>query len=393
VEGKLGNLQRKTCEPIAREAGVKRAGVQLFVGNGKWDDEAVMAEVRTHVAEVFADPEAVLVLDSSGFPKKGTESCGVRRQWCGRLGKLENCQVGVFLSCVSNGCVAPLGRRLYLPREWASNSAWRLKCRVPRHVRFRHKWQIALSLLKEGSAVPHGWIVGDDEFGRVSRFRSDLDKRGETYVLDVPCNTLVRVLDLTRSPGGRRKRKGRGRSKRARKPPFERVEEWAARQPESRWQRFNLRPAEKCPLVVKAMNALVQTRDGKRVGGYERLVVIRTVEENPRTHYCLSNAATAELQDVVAARMERHRIEEMFELGNEEIGLDHYEVRSWVGWHHHMTLSLLAMWFLVLEKRRAEKKDAGHHGAAGTRDPEPTATASPLDIQGDRSQDHVRPAA
>ena len=132
IQGRLSHLERKTCEPIARQAGVQRKPVQQFVGAGKWDDEAVMSELRLDVAEAFHDPAATLVLDGSGFPKKGTESCGVQRQWCGRLGKVDNCQVGVFLACVSQGRVGPLGRRLYLPQQWAESSARRRKCHVPR---------------------------------------------------------------------------------------------------------------------------------------------------------------------------------------------------------------------------------------------------------------------
>src|SRR5262245_26598862 len=119
LQGKLSNLQRKTSEPIAYQAGRHRKPVQHFVGAGRWDDEAVMAELRRHVAQEGADPDAVLVLDPSGFPKSGADSCGVARQWCGRLGKIDNCQVGVFLSYVTAQGYAPLDRQLYLPRAWA----------------------------------------------------------------------------------------------------------------------------------------------------------------------------------------------------------------------------------------------------------------------------------
>src|SRR6202166_310494 len=121
VQGKLSNLQRKTSEPIAYRAGRERKPVQHFVGAGLWDDEAVMAELRQHVAEELSDPDAVMVLDPSGFPKKGTDSGGVARQWCGRLGKVENCQVGVFLAYATDQGYAPLDRQLYLPREWAED--------------------------------------------------------------------------------------------------------------------------------------------------------------------------------------------------------------------------------------------------------------------------------
>src|SRR5947209_15000051 len=140
IRGLLSGLQRKTCEPIAVEAGVHRKPIQTFVGAGKWDDEAVMAELRGHVREVRADPQAILILDPSGFPKSGTESCGVARQWCGRLGKQDNCQLGVFLVYAAPGGSAPLDRRLDLPKDWAEDPARRDKTHVPGDVEFREPW-------------------------------------------------------------------------------------------------------------------------------------------------------------------------------------------------------------------------------------------------------------
>jgi SRSO17 transposase len=136
IRGLLSGLERKTCEPIAIQARLPRKPIQFFVGSGKWDDESVMSELRAHVREEGADPDGIVIIDPSAFPKKGTESCGVARQWCGRLGKLENCQVGVFLAYASSKGYAPLDRRLYLPREWAESTARRLKCHVPPEVTF-----------------------------------------------------------------------------------------------------------------------------------------------------------------------------------------------------------------------------------------------------------------
>src|SRR5436305_8340422 len=199
IRGLLSGLERKTCEPIASEAGLPRKPIQFLVGSGKWDDEAVMAELRTHVREQLAEPDGVVVIDPSAFPKKGTESCGVARQWCGRLGKVDNCQVGVFLAYAATTGYAPLDRRLYLPEDWADNLVRRQKCHVPPEVEFQEKWPIALDLLDRSlPGLSHGWITGDDEFGRPSAFRAALRDRRERYVLDVPCNTesgyFVRLL-------------------------------------------------------------------------------------------------------------------------------------------------------------------------------------------------------
>jgi SRSO17 transposase len=389
IQGQLSHLERKTSEPIARQAGVQRKPVQVFVGAGKWDDEAVMGELRTDVAEAFHDPAATLVLDGSGFPKKGTQSCGVQRQWCGRLGKVDNCQVGVFLACVSQGRVGPLGRRLYLPREWAESPARRRKCHVPRGVRFAEKWQLGLKLIEQARQVPHGWIVADDEFGRVSQLRTKLRGRRQRYVMDVPCNTLVRVRE-DGSPSVKRGKRGKAKRGRPRQPRWVRVDAWTEQQRASRWQQIEVRAGEKGPLVVEVLHAPVETK-GK---SQERLTVIRTVESQPKTHYTLSNAAASvPVEEIVWAHDDRHRIEEMFALGNGEVGLDHYEVRSWVGWHHHMTLSLLALWFLVQERQRVGEKNTGDPGPSSAGDIQSIAAAASAHGGKDCSNHHRRPAA
>jgi SRSO17 transposase len=354
LRGKLSDLPRKTAEPLAYLADRERKPVQHFVGAGKWDDEAVMAELRAHVAEARGDPDAVLVLDGSGFPKKGVDSCGVARQWCGRLGKVDNCQLGVFLAYVTARGYAPLDRRLYLPRDWAEDAARRTKCHVPAPVEFREAWRIGLELLDRSAAdVPFAWVAGDDEYGRASAFRAELRRRRYTYVLDVPANTQVRDLDEAAAAGARR-------------PPWRSAEAWARAQPSGRWRRVALGDGSKGPRVVKVLTGRVQTRDDDgRPGTVERVVVIRTVDREPQTWYALSNAAaTMAAAKLAEVHGRRHGIEALFGAGKGEVGLGQYEVRSWVGWHHHMTLSLLALWFVILERGRAGEKNPGPDGAA-----------------------------
>src|SRR5437763_7782532 len=147
LQGKLSNLQRKTSEPIAVQAGRHRKPLQHFVGAGRWDDEGVMTELRRHVATELADAEAVFVLDPSAFPKSGVDSCGVARQWCGRLGKVENCQLGVFLAYVSARGQALVDRRLYLPQDWADDAALREQAHVPEGGTFQESWRSGVGLL------------------------------------------------------------------------------------------------------------------------------------------------------------------------------------------------------------------------------------------------------
>jgi SRSO17 transposase len=359
LQGKLSGLQRKTTEPIATQAGLKRRNLQLFVGDGGWLDDPVRGELRRHVGEELADPEAAFVLDGSGFPKKGEASCGVARQWCGRLGKVDNCQQGYFLAYAARRGCALLDARLYLPADWAADPARRHKTHVPDDVVFQEGWRIALGLLDRARAeLPGRWVTGDDEFGRASELRGLLRLRGLLYVLDVPANTLVRDPAQRRPP---RREGGKGLL-----APFERVEAWVARQPAGRWRTVRVRDAAKGPLSVKVLLATVQAKEeGGRVGPRERLVVLKGCEAEPETWYALSNARGARRGELARVHGARHRIEERLEEGKQEVGLSHYEVRSWVGWQHHMTLSLLALWFVQTERLRLGGKNAGADGVAG----------------------------
>ena len=364
VRGLLSGLQRKSVEPIAAQAGVPRKDLQYFVGCGGWDDDKVMAEVRQHVREELADDDGVIVLDPSAFPKRGDHSCGVARQWCGRMGKKENCQIGVFLAYTSAKGHAPLDRRLYLPQDWIDDPVRRKECHVPEDLTYRKTWEIARDLLgRSGVDVPHKWVVGDDEFGRASEFRAALRGDGERYVLDVPCNTNVRDLDGRRPP---RKKAHKGAK---RKVPFVRVDTWARKLPADCWTQLTIRDGAKGPLEVEAVTARVCARRSRRIGPEERLLVIRTLGPKPDWTYCMSNAAPDEpLAELVRARSCRHRVEEVFEQAKGEVGLAHYEVRSWVGWHHHVTLAFLALWFLVIERMRMGGKNPGGDGGADAGD-------------------------
>ena len=276
VRGWLSGLARTSVEPIAAQAGIPRQNLEFFVGCGIWDDEKVMAELRRQVREALAEDEGVIVIDPSGFPKKGSHSCGVARQWCGRLGKQENCQIGVFLAYISSKGHAPLDRRLYLPKDWGDDPRRRQECHVPADLTYRKTWEIALDLLRRsGPDLPHKWVVGDDEFGRASEFRAARRGDHQWYVLDVPCNTSVRDLDARRPP---RKKGHKGRT---RAVPFVRVDTWARKLPADRWNRLTIRAGDKGPLEVEAVLGRVCTKRKRRIGPAERLLVRRPLGPQP----------------------------------------------------------------------------------------------------------------
>ena len=387
LQGKLTGLQRKTTEPIAHQAGLKRRPLQLFVGAGQWNDRAVLDELQDHVAQELNDDEGVFILDPSTFPKKGEASCGVARQWCGRLGKVDNCQAGVFVAYAAARGFALVDARLYLPEDWTLDARRRLATYVPEAVVFQEKWRIALDLLDGARRRLRGrWVVGDDELGRCAELRAALRLRKLKYVLDVPCNTHVREVSERRPPA-----KAGGQP---RLPAFERVDQWVQRQPKGRWRSVTLRDGEKGPLRVRVLLAVVQTRDEDGcVGARERLVVLRSEGNKPQTWYCLSNDRHG--HRVVLARVHgtRHRIEEVLEHGKGEVGLGHYEVRSWTGWHHHMTLSLLALWFLQLERLRLGKKNTGGDSAASASDLHGAVADATAEPGTDRGSDQPHAAA
>lgn len=342
IEGLLSGLGRKTIEPIATAHDQERRPLQQFVGAGAFDDDLLLRELRTHVAEVIGDRAGVFVVDPTCFEKKGTESVGVKRQWNGRTGKTDNCQKGVLLGYAAPRGMAVVDRRLYLPKEWARDEGQRTKCHVPKNVKFRKSWEIALDLLDEAKGIPHAWIVGDDEFGRPAVFRKRLRKRNERYALDVPSNTLVRpIRPSAHAPAD---------ALRPRRPDRMGADEWARTRPEGAWVRVLVRDGTKGPHFVLATSAEVHAKFNGAWGDRERLVVTKTISRIPEYNYILSSAGPeVPIGTIVCARGIRHSIEQLIGRAKGEAGLAHYEVRSWIGWHHHMTLSLMASWFLTLE--------------------------------------------
>jgi SRSO17 transposase len=362
VQGLLSELGSKDVESIAYLHDRQRQGLQKFIGQADWDHQPLLTELVRQVGTALGHDDAVLVFDPSAFPKQGKESVGVQRQWCGRLGKIDNCQVGIYLGYVSRSEHALVDVRLYLPKEWARRKRRRQKAGVPADVRFHTRHQLALEMLDErGPLLPHAWISGDDELGRCSRFRQQLRSRNERYLLAVPCNTSVRDLTATAPPsagGGRRRR-----------VPFTSVQQWCAALAESAWQTVEVRDGEKGPLVVQVAWTWVQARTEGRVSEMAEWLVVfreRQGDGSYKHDYLLSNAPLlTEVSEFARVFKAQHRIEECLKRAKGEAGLGDYQVRTWSGWHHHQTLSLLATWFLTQETRRGKNADAGVDGAAG----------------------------
>lgn len=367
VQGLLSDLERKNVESIAYRFGQERLPLQWFVGYSEWDDRPLRQELVRQVGAELGDPQGVLVFDPSAFPKSGKESVGVARQWCGRLGKVENCQVGVYLGYVSRHEHALVDLRLYLPKEWTQDKARCRKAGIPKD-RWKHRTrqQLCLQMLAEhGKALPHSWITGDDELGRPYNFRRDLHALNEQYLLAVPSNILIRDLEASEPPYA-----GHGRPPQR---PWQRVDRWTAALPAEAWTQLDVRDGEKGPLLVEIVKRRVVGHAPKsKVGHPEVLVVIRYRDRDQervvKTDYCLSNApAQTPLAELARVAKAEHRIEECIQRSKSEAGLADYEVRNWNGWHHHQILSLIATRFLLTETRQGKKIDPGPYASAGPR--------------------------
>jgi SRSO17 transposase len=365
LAGLVSVIERKNVESIAYLHDQGRRQLQKFMGESPWDHRPLIQELARQVGQDIGSPDGVLVFDPSAFAKKGSESVGVQRQWCGRLGKVENCQVGVYLAYASPREHALVDVRLFLPEEWARDKQRRRKCGVPKAVKFRTRHDLALEMLDEHRAtLPHRWIAGDDEMGRCTRFRRELRARGEHYLLAIPSNTRVRDLNVPPPPPTR----GRWR----RKAPFQKVSDWADALPASAWQEFTVRDAEKGPIRVKAVQTRVQiASDRRRIELEEILVATRERQADgtyKHDYYFGFAPPETSLKEFVGVAKTEHRVEECLQRAKGEAGLADYEIRNWLGWHHHQALALIATWFLTKENQRGKKAHAGIDGTPTSHD-------------------------
>ena len=342
---------------------------QHFLGQAPWPYLPLRGELARWVDEDFGDDDGILIVDESGFAKCGDKSVGVARQYCGATGKIDNCQVGVSLAYASRHGHTLLDTRLYLPQEeWADNLPRRRQAGVPDEVVFRTKPELAAELiLGTGRILRHRWVTFDEGYGKDPVFLRRLEEAGETYLGEVPKSVrawLERPVVEEPGPGG----KGRPRRKprvRADQPASQTVEEIAATLPAGAWQRLTFREGSKGVQQAEFARVRVVVERDDLPGPELWLVVERSLDQEPKIKYYLSNAAPGTpLLKLVQVGHTRWPVEDCFLQGKQEVGLDAYEVRGWLGWHHHMTLVMLALWFLKLETQRLGEKSGGRDHAA-----------------------------
>jgi SRSO17 transposase len=361
--------ERKSIEPIALLVGHGDvSGLQKFVGAAPWQDDDVMAEAQSLFVDELAPSAAgsavgvVGVIDESAFAKKGTHSAGVGRQHNGRLGKEDNCQVGVFLVGVTPAGSALLDHQLFLPESWCEPTrqgrARRARAHIPEGLPFRTKPRIAAELVRAVAVlgqVELDWVVADEEYGRAGHFLDELEALGQRYVVEVPVTTAVWTADpasCVPAPSGR----GRRPTAPAR-DAVRRVAAVAAELPDSAWQALQVREGASGPLVFEFAAVRVWSMRHRKPGPPAWLLIRRSLEEQPEYKYYISNAeAETPLATLALVACTRHRVEDFFEDGKSYLGMAQYETRSWVGWHHHMTLVGLAYLFVTLTRLRLKKK-------------------------------------
>jgi SRSO17 transposase len=332
----------------------------------------VLGELRRQVAREWGDPDAVLIVDETGFPKKGTKSVGVKRQYSGTLGRVENCQVGVFLGYHAANGHTLVDRRLFVPEEWADDRPRREAAGVPEGVIFRTKPGLALAMVADAAAsgLPLRWVAGDSVYGGSPSFCQGVRALGKWYVLDSSADARVWTTEPAVIPPGRKPKRGRATTtpKVTTKPV--RVDQVVAGLGPGAWRRVTVAPGGQGPLVYEYAEVEVWFSEGGQPSGPERLLVRRSLGQEPEVKYHRTNAPPAEaLARVAGVRSKRWAIEQDFQSGKGECGLGEYETRGRVGWHHHTALSVLALWFLARQRDRSGGKKSGPDGARGAGGP------------------------
>lgn len=334
LRGLIANVPRKSAEPLAELFDKERKTFQRFVGTNAWPDQMVRHTMQRDIADTLGHPDGVLVFDPSAFPKQGKCSVGVARQWCGTRGKIENCQVGCFLSYASPRGSSLIDGTLYLPKEWASKKSLREMARIPANIGFAKKWEIADHMLEEfAPKFPHSRILADAEYGRCGELRDRLSGRQEAYLMDIPNNLEIRVYNgpfLIPAPTT--------------------PEAWAERALGRVWKRFNIRDTTRGALLLEGIMIKVATIRDDGSLRKEILVVKRDLATGELKYALANDLGKVSLRRLLQDWSRRHTIEECFQRAKSDLGMDHYEVRSWVGWHHHITMALLALWFLERER-------------------------------------------
>jgi SRSO17 transposase len=336
LRGLLGQVQRKNGWQLAEHAGEATPdGMQRLLASARWDPDQLRDDLRAFVVEHLGDPGAVLVVDETGFIKKGTTSVGVQRQYTGTSGKVDNCQLGVFLAYAAPTGHAFIDRALYLPRSWTDDPGRRQAAGVPTEVGFATKAQLARELLERAldAGVPAAWVSADEVYGQDPSLRGWLQDRRQPYVLAVRRSERLEAGGVT-------------------------AEQLLGRVPAERWLRLSAGDGAKGRRLYDWTRIPLAATSPAELSRW--LLVRRSLRDpDELAFYACFGPAKTSLARLVEVAGTRWSIEVGFQTAKGEVGLDHYEVRRWPGWHRHITLALLAHAFLVVVRAEATDGQGG----------------------------------
>jgi SRSO17 transposase len=344
VRGQLGPLGAKSVEPIALDAGVPPRTLQQFLSRRHWDEGKVRRRYQFVLQRDHGGENAVCLVDGTSFPKKGDKTVGVKRQYCGTLGKIENCTVSVHLGYFRDGFHAPLDADVYIPQEWMDDPARRVEAGVPKDLEFRTKPQIATDILRRSieAGVQLQWLTADEEYGRSAAFRQEVADTGLGYVVEVPSSmkgwtvrpeTGARGLPL---PGERELREVSALWKRG----------------GPSWEMYRVKDTEKGPVVWAVRQTIFYPNDEGRPGAALRLLVAGNMETGELKYFYSNAPMEIALSKVVCVAFSRSHIEQLFEEGKQAVGLDAFEVRTYRSVQRHLVLSMLSVYFLSEQTTR-----------------------------------------
>lgn len=374
MAGQFADLERKSIEPIAlalKDGNVR--ALQRFVSDAPWDDDKIIAKHRSLVNDDLGSPDGALIFDESGFVKKGQESVGVARQYCGTIGKVDNCQVGVFAGYVSEYGYALVDKRLFIPEKWFGDDYLerRKKCALPTDTAFHTKPELAaemLNAISQEGVLPFKYVLADSLYGVSPEFIAAVEALpGKTYFVSVPKDTLCwlkRPMTITKEYRWR----GERRTKRVLVDPNGKplaVEDIATNMNDYFWYRRKVSEGTKGPVVYEFTRRRVILSAAGLPKKTVWLLIRRTLGDDPQYSYFISNApASTRLKTLVWLSGLRWAIEQCFQETKTELGMDHYEVRKFPGWHHHIMTCMLAHFFLWHLKIRMGKKSTVHYCVA-----------------------------
>lgn len=349
VRSLMAPLERKNGWTISEATGARSPdSVQWLLTGADWDPDVLRDDLRAWVADELGDPDGVLVVDDTGFLKKGEKSAGVQRQYSGTAGRIENCQIGVFLAYATPAGRTLLDRELYLPRSWTDDPQRCIEAGVGGEVEFATKPELAETMLGRAldAGVPASWVTGDEAYGQVSALRRALLERGMSYVLAVPSNQ--RVLPATGGEG--------------------RIDAAVAALDSRCWTTITVGAGAKGPRTYQWARARVRPLPAGRGEPEHWLLARRSLTDPTDLAYYLAAApARTPLRELARIAGVRWAIEETFQTAKNEVGLDHYQVRRYPGWYRHITLAMLAHAFLTVTRAGTRTREKGGSGAFPSR--------------------------